>query len=314
MTINSQSNTRGILFAILSVALTAIWYPAIKIGLKEISPIQAAAIETLVSLITAIVVLKLSKQKFTTSKLKPLIVISVINAFATICLYLSLYLLDPVMSSLLGRNYVLFALMISFFFLKEKVSIAQWVLMLVSVAGGFLFVYSEVRDFNLIGILFVLGNTLFFAIGNAISKKYCSSVNPSVTLFYIKLISLLPIILIGTSIDNFRFFKVTPYEFIFIAVVSIVSSFLGVKFFYKALAVSSFAYVNTIRSMGPIFVFVYSLPFFPIDLSLLNAVGGVSVVICIALLSYVDYRKSKIQPKNSLPINSKEIKGISKEY
>lgn len=288
---NEGLKFNGMFYAFLSVALTAIWYPAIKYGLNNISPIQAAGIETLVSFLIAFMTIKLTKKSFITDKVKPLLFIGLINAFATIFLYVSLSLLDPVMAALLGRNYVLFSVLMSLIILKERISKMQCFLLVISIFGGYAFVYDGITRTGILGMFAVIAYTLLFAIGNAYTKKLCVGVDSTIILFYIKASSILPILILGATTEKQDFFNTTAYDFMYIAIVSIISSYIGVKFFYKSLAIVNFSYVNVVRSTGPIFVLVYSLPFFYINLSIINLIGGIIVITSVALLSILEGKR-----------------------
>ena len=96
---------------------------------------------------------------------------------------LDLGLLDPVMASLLGRNYVLFSLFIYFLFLDETINKLQMFFIILAIVGGYAFVYEGINPTSLLGILAVMGNSLFFFIGNAMTKKYCEQVDSTLILF-----------------------------------------------------------------------------------------------------------------------------------
>lgn len=276
---------RAIFLAFSSVGLMAIWYPAMKHLLERVHPLQAAGIETLISIIWGSATFYLQKKNPISDQSKNLILIGLLNAFGTICLYTSLSLLDPVVNSLLGRNYSVFCVILAVFILHEKLTPRQWILIALSILGGVLFVFKETGLPSPMGIFLVTTYTVLYAVANVIAKKYCSNVPSSVTVFYIKVTSLFPIMIFGLASMGSNYFTVGLHDLVYIAVVSLITMYLGLNLFYKAIASSSFAYVNTIRSTGPIFVLVYSIPFYNIELTILNIVGGIITIVSVALLS-----------------------------
>lgn len=295
-------SVRGIVYTICSVGLMALWYPAIKIALDRVEPLQAAAIETLISVLCGTSVMLVNKKVFKNPHMKALILIGVLNAFATVCLYVSLDLLDPVMSSLLGRNYTIFCLILSIFILRERISGAQWLLIGLSIIGGFLFVYKDTGVPSLLGVVLVTTYTILYAVANLLTKKYCYKVDSTTTVFYIKTVSLLPIFLFGLSRQGTAFVQVSLQDLVYISCVSLITMYLGLTLFYKAISISSFAHVNTIRSMSPLFVFLYSLPFFPPQLTVSNSIGGITTLVSVALLSVLDFNQQRKQ-NNLVPSN-----------
>lgn len=286
-------NAKALFYTLSSVGLMALWYPCIKYALTRVQPLQAAGIEILISVIVGTTLMLMKKKQFKNAQMKSLIVVGLLNAFGTICLYLSLGMLDPVMNSLLGRNYSIFCLILAVFILEEQLSGRQWSLIALSIIGGFLFVYKDTGLPSLLGITLVTAYTIFYAVGNLIAKKYCSSVEASTTVWYIKLVSLFPILIFGLYGQGTAFFQIAWTDLAYISVVSLITMYLGLNLFYKAIAESNFAIVNTLRSTGPIFVFLYSLPFFPPNLSLTNMVGGVMTIGSVALLGFWDAKKKK---------------------
>lgn len=286
-------NAKALFYTLSSVGLMALWYPCIKFALTRVQPLQAAGVETLISVIVGTSLMLIKKKQFKNPQMKALIVVGLLNAFGTICLYLSLGLLDPVMNSLLGRNYSIFCLVLAVFILEEQLSGRQWSLIAISILGGFLFVYNDTGVPNLLGIALVTTYTILYAVANLVAKKYCSAVEASTTVWYIKLVSLLPILVFGLFGQGLAFFEISWMDLTYISVVSLITMYLGLNLFYKAIAMSNFAIVNTLRSTGPIFVFLYSLPFFPPHLSVTNMAGGVMTIGSVALLGFWDAKKKK---------------------
>jgi drug/metabolite transporter (DMT)-like permease len=273
-----------LLIPFISVALTALWYPAMKPVFNEITPLQAATIEAFACFICASIWILIKSENIKVNKI--IILIGLLNGLGSLMVYSSLDLLTPVDSSVLGRNYTIVSVLLAFLVLKENITLKQWGFILGSIIGSVLFVFNDsFGKSDYLGIIMVIGHTTFFSIANLLTKGSLKRISPVTILFYTKMITLVTLFPLGLANGGSDFINVNFNTFIYTMIISVFSMFIGMILYYISLANLKFSYVNVIRGSAPIFVYVYSIPFFNSNLTYVNLIGGVILILSIIYLS-----------------------------
>ncbi|MED4404088.1 EamA family transporter [Metabacillus fastidiosus] len=97
--------------------------------------------------------------------------LAVCNTIGVILMYVSLDLLSPVEIGFLGRFYTVFAVILAYIILKEKITSSEWLLVSLAILGTFMFINpSDNSDFNILGIVSAILYTFFFALSNILIK------------------------------------------------------------------------------------------------------------------------------------------------
>ncbi|RNA67999.1 DMT family transporter [Alteribacter keqinensis] len=296
---------KGHLFNMISVLMLAVGPLLSKFGLLQISPSKAALINVL-TIIAACVLLGLFTKNYVKFYFeKNIILLAVFNSLGIIFLFLSIDLLSPVEIGFLGRFYTVFAVILSVFFLNENLSRKELFFITFAVLGTFLFVDTG-GDYtnNLVGSLFALLYTFFFALTNIFIKKTLSKQKSSNSIMFTNNSISLLIIIIYTLIMGELFYGDYSFEGIgYLVLSTLLGGFLGTLLLYEALKYLRFSIANVTRAFSPLLLAVISYPFFPIEITVKNTLGAIILILSILLLSTGD-KKEKADEKTKVTSKS----------
>ena len=222
--------------------------------------------------------------------LKECLPISVLNNIGVVCLFYSMSKLSPMSLSLLSRLYIVFALIFSVIFFKEKFSRAQLLLIMFSVVGCVLFTLrNESLKFNSLYVAICLVSSFCFALGSAITKARESQVAPNIVFFYNNLFGIIPLAIYFLSME--ATFSPITYNNLAALIISVSCFFGSMMCFFHGLEYIGFGKANTLRSFSPVILTMISFPFFPEKLTSTNIIGAVIIVASIACLTLVDNKE-----------------------
>ncbi|GAE36795.1 DMT family transporter [Halalkalibacter akibai] len=286
---------KGHLFNLLSVLAVAIGPLLAKFGLLQISPAKAAMINALTIIVASFILGLFTKKRVQFYLKKDMIILALFNSLGVIFLFVSMDLLSPVEIGFIGRFYTVFAVLLSVFILKERLSRKEIIFIICAIVGVFLFVEKGGSyQANLVGSFFALLYTFFFALTNVFIKRVLSEertsnsilfTNSCTTFFFVGVYALLS----GELFDGNYSMEGIGY----IVVSSLFSGFIGTLFLYEALKYLRFSVANVTRAFSPVLLAIISFPFFPIDLTFQNITGAIVLLISILLLGLADKKSNK---------------------
>lgn len=277
-------NKKGIILNIISVMIMAFSTVLNKFSVSTLHPFQASFLNALISFIITLLTLVFSKTKIPFIKNQVIWILGITNTLGIVLQYFSISLLDTVTTGLIGRFYIVFAILLSIFVLKEKLNNKDILPLILVVLGTFM-VSNFGNDFSSsIGIICALSYTFFFALTNTLAKKMVKDTNENIILLYNQAISAIILFVIICTTGNY--YIEFNYGFASVAMSAFLSGYLGLLFFYKGLKYISFREANVIRSLNPIFVFIYSLPFFKVNININFMIGAALIIGSILWMNY----------------------------
>ncbi|MEX3470127.1 DMT family transporter [Staphylococcus hominis] len=282
---------KGYLFSIISVAIMSLTPILNKLSLTDLSPIQASFFNALFSTLILLITVLLDKSKIKIYHNKFIWLLGITNTIGILLQYVSLSLLDPVSVGLLGRFYIIFALFLSVLFLNETLCKNDTLPIIFAVIGSFLITQFS-GDFNsILGVIATLSYTFFFALTNMLAKKTVKDIDSKTILLYNQATStlLLGIILIVTNHLHTIHISIGLFSILLSA---LCSGVIGLLLFYEGLKYISFREANIIRTLNPIFVFIFSFPFFPLPLTPKFITGAILIIISIIYMNLYKDKKT----------------------
>lgn len=282
---------KGYLFSIISVAIMSLTPILNKFSLTDLSPIQASFFNALFSTLILLITVLLDKSKIKIYHNKFIWLLGITNTIGILLQYVSLSLLDPVSVGLLGRFYIIFALFLSVLFLNETLCKNDTLPIIFAVIGSFLITQFS-GDFNsILGVIATLSYTFFFALTNMLAKKTVKDIDSKTILLYNQATStlLLGIILIVTNHLHTIHISIGLFSILLSA---LCSGVIGLLLFYEGLKYISFREANIIRTLNPIFVFIFSFPFFPLPLTPKFITGAILIIISIIYMNLYKDKKT----------------------
>lgn len=282
---------KGYLFSIISVAIMSLTPILNKLSLTDLSPIQASFFNALFSTLILLITVLFDKSKIKIYHNKSIWLLGITNTIGILLQYVSLSLLDPVSVGLLGRFYIIFALFLSVLFLNETLRKHDTLPIIFAIIGSFLITHFS-GDFNsILGVIAALSYTFFFALTNMLAKKTVKDIDSKTILLYNQATStlLLGIILIVTNHLHTIHIGIGLFSILLSA---LCSGVIGLLLFYEGLKYISFREANIIRTLNPIFVFIFSFPFFPLPLTPKFITGAILIIISIIYMNLYKDKKT----------------------
>lgn len=300
-----KQQQKGVFLNLFSV-LTMSTGPILdKMALQSINPTLAVIIVYIYNSIFALFAVRRNLSRQFLKKLltqSRLLVMALSNSIAIIMLFYGLDLTDPVAVGFLRRFYVVFALLLSYFLLGERFTYLEGIFILISVLGAFVFISEGAmpNPRSLLGSGLIIFSTLLFAFANLEAKRHIGrfstwelmAVNSWIVLFFV--------LCYGLIIEPKIFSTITAEATALLGISSLVSSFLGLALFYTGLRYLSYWKSNIIRTVQPVFVTLYSLPFFPQAVTWPRLLGGGLLIISlVGLLIVGSQRPAETSPAPS---------------
>ncbi|SEH42008.1 DMT family transporter [Fructobacillus pseudoficulneus] len=281
--VKTATVNKGIWLNLSSVVVMSLTPVLNKFSMSTLTPLQASFLNALFSAIITYSVIKLKRQAIPNLfKNKLVILLGITNAISILLQYVSVSLLDPVSVGLFGRFYIIFALLLSIIIMHEKVSKADLMPIIFTLIGTILITNFHGSLNSYFGIISAISYTFFFALTNMLAKKNIENVETNILLFYNQSISslILGISLLASNqiIFNFKSGVISIFGSAFM------SGFLGLYLFYEGLKYISFRNANLIRALNSVFVFLFSIPFFKVPMTLNFILGGAFIIISIIWL------------------------------
>ena len=254
-----------------------------KLSLSSLTPIQASFLNAFFSTIFTLIFVLMSRRKVKWVTNKYLLMIGVLNTLGILLQYYSSAILDPVTIGLLGRFYIVFAVILSFVILKEPMKRSDALPILMTILGSFVIAGVDGDFSNILGVVGAVSYTFFFALTNILAKKGLEKADTQIVLLYNQLISsvLLLLVMLFTGQGNIQISSGVSTVFIS----ALCSGFVGLLLFYESLKYISFRNSNLIRTSSPIFVFLLSIPFLPVHLTINLLVGGGLIIVSVFLMN-----------------------------
>lgn len=277
---------KGHIFNLFSVLTMAIGPLVSKFGLAHVSPAKASIINVLTIIIASVIFGMIAKQHVKFYLEKEIMMLALFNSLGVIFLFLSMNLLSPVEVGFLGRFYTVFAVLLSIFLLKEKITLRESVFILLAILGGFLFVDKGGQSTNLLGGIFALFYTFFFALTNIYIKKSMAKEKSSNSILFTNNCITLIFVMIYATFSGELTTDWGQFDGIGLIVLSsFLTGFLGTMLLYQALKYLRFSIANVTRAFSPVLLAIISFPFFPITITWLKAIGVLLLIGSIFMLT-----------------------------
>lgn len=292
-----KAYTKGIIYSILSIILMATSLVLTKISLFYTGIYQSALTSLSFSVLLSFLYLKVRHEKITLHENKKILLPGIINGIAIVAYYISIDILNPITNGFVGRTSVIFAIILSVVILKEKLFRTEIILMIITFIGLLLFIYKPQIEFrNILGILLCLLYSFLFSLSNLLVKMKVGKNPPEILLFYNNSCSLIIFLLfIIFKINSVKFILSVPGLLLSI-LAAFSGNFLSLFLYYKALKHMDYSKANIYRSFSPFFLVMISIPFFGLNLILVNIIGSLIMICSLVALSLFGYQqKRKLQ-------------------
>lgn len=203
--------------------------------------------------------------------------IALTNVAGLLCQYCAVALLAPATLSILGRVYVVFAVILAQVVLREKSTRLEQITLLFVLVGAALFCWNKDLTVNVLGVALCLAYCFFFALTHLQVKIETRRSSANQILLVNNLISALVLIPIA-----YWFAGNLPLSdgaaIGFIGAAAFFGQWLGLLLFFESLKRIPLVKANLIRSFSPIVGAAVTYPFFPVHFSGIQFIGATTMV------------------------------------
>ena len=203
-------------------------------------------------------------------------------AFATASSYAAVAYIDPGTASLLARTGTLFALALSLVWLKERLSVGEWIGAGIALLGVFLISFQPGNVFQ-IGALFVLGSTFAYALHAAIVKKYGGEIE--FTNFFLFRVASTTGFLLLFMFGQAEFVMPTPYVWAILLLTATVNVVFSRVLFYLSLRQLEMSFHSLVLTLSPVVTVIWSFILFGTIPSLQGVIGGTAVLVGVLIVT-----------------------------
>lgn len=222
---------------------------------------------------------------------KTILWIALTNSIGLLCQYGAVVRLDPPTLSILGRMYVVFAVILAQFHLKERMSRIESITLLTVFVGALLFCWRASFSMDVMGLGLCLAYSFFFALTHLQVKQASRDVSSNAILLANNFVS--TCVLIPVAAFFFGGFKVgSAHSGLLIFGAAFFGQWLGLLLFYESLKRIPMVQANLIRTFSPIIGVLVAWPFFPVSFSNVQIGGAILMVSAITLQSIVKARQA----------------------
>jgi len=298
-----KEENKGYLLALLSVIAVANVYIFSKAALTEVSIPQFGLYWFLFGLLWILLYAWYKKsykifKGLSYKNYRVLFFLGIIEIFSTYYFYKSIHVIsNPTIVSFLGNISPVFMIFLSFFFLKERFGIFEFVGMILVLFGAFVISYKGhlgFQDMFIPGAQDVLLYSLFSAVNYVVVKKNITKIHPILLTIsrcvFLLIFSLMAVLYFKES------FIISETAFINIFIGSLLGPFLTVIAVYLALQYITSSRRAIISSTRGLFVLLGSYLYFGQFPTVISLVGGAITIIGVIVIAFggMHFKKEKI--------------------
>lgn len=280
---------KGAIIHLASVAFMSSSLVLNKFALERIGPYEAVVINSLFALIFTIGINQkfrpAAEDKKSANNWRLLIPMGLANGIGLVLLFYSLNEIGPISVGFIGRFYIVFAIVISILFLKERYGRLEYLLMGLVVAGTFLFSWNDEKS-ELLGATAAILFTLLFAISNTLAQKARQTSSAKFVLLTNNVAAFAFALVYFFVIQSGHLsFDLKAYSYAIIS--ALLGSTIGLLLYYYGLIYLSFSKANIIRSLQPLFVAALAFPFFPKSFTAIQWFSALVIFLSVIGLSII---------------------------
>ncbi|MFC6322337.1 DMT family transporter [Companilactobacillus baiquanensis] len=282
---NKKAQLLGVELNLISLLFSSISPVLNKFSLVSLNPILGALLTSVFAAILNLILVFIMYHDFSIIKNKWVIFLGLSNAVGVILQYVALSLLSPVTVTLIARIYLVYVFVLSYVFLKEKLTKLDYLAIVLCIAGSIFVSQGRIQIDNVWGILCAFIYPLMYAINNIIAKYLVEDNNPGNVLFYNHLVSAAMLLIYALfAPGTFSGIQAKAVTFNFFG--AFFNGFLSLLLFYTSLKFITAGKANIVRALGPIVVIIYSYFFFPIQITTNIILGALLLISSTAIVTF----------------------------
>ena len=229
-----------------------------KLVMEELNPISTGLYTFLFSLAGSFAIVRIVMKKRWSESFrkywKTMTVYGLIHGTGAIIFFFSLNLVGPNVFSFLLRFILIFTIILSVLFLKERFNKFEAVGMLIAIAGALIMTYTAEKTF-LVSALLVILLAAFISISSLITKLNVHRIDPMV-INHIRII--MSFVLLFMAAFSTSSLQVPSSGAVVLLAITGVLAAIGIGLSFKAMKLIDLSKISTMRAMDPFVVICFS--------------------------------------------------------
>lgn len=270
-----------IIFAVLAAIFSGLTTVFAKVGVAKANSTLVTGLRTIVILIFSVIVFIFLGDGFKNLNLKTIffIVLSgITTALLWICYFKALSLADVSMVTPIDKLSIVVTLILSFFFLKEKITIIKIVSMIFMISGTFLMVNRKEKNGEGNWFIYALLTALFTSLATILGKIGIKDINPNLGTMLRTIIILIIIWGVIFVKKEYKDIKNINKKNILFIILSGISTGLSWLFYFMALKKGEASIVFPIEKLSAVVAILISVIFLKEKLNKKRKIGFTFII------------------------------------
>ena len=209
--------------------------------------------------------------------------IGLLVAISTAATYIAVGYIDPGTASLLAQMSIIFALVFSIFWLREKLAGPEIAGAAIAVVGV-LVISFQPGDYLRLGSLLILASALMYALHAAIVKRYGGEMDFS-NFFLFRLASVTGFLLLFTSLRG-QLVWPSGQAWIYLLLAGTIDVVISRTLYYVALRRLQMSFHTIVLTLSPVIAVFWSFLLFDLKPTRQSLIGGMAVITGVAIVSF----------------------------
>lgn len=208
--------------------------------------------------------------------------IGLLVAASTVINYAAVTFVDSGTASLIGKTSILFSLGFGLVWLREHLKPPELFGAVLAIAGIFIISFQP-GDYLRLGSLMVLASSFFYALHTAVVKRYGEAMEFGD--FFLFRITVTALFLFIFAAGRGRLVWPTPIAWLLVFIAGTVDVVISRSLYYLSLRRMSMSIHTIILTLSPVLTILWSLLLFDEFPSWLSALGGIFIILGVALVT-----------------------------
>jgi drug/metabolite transporter (DMT)-like permease len=218
------------------------------------------------------------------------LVIGLLVATSTAINYIAVGFIDPGTAALLAQTATIFALVLSIFWLRERLGSRELLGSAIAICGVIVISFQP-GDYLRLGSLLILGSAFMYALHAAVVKRYGGEMNFA-NFFLFRVASVTGFLFVFAALRG-QLVLPSGRAWLILILAGSVDVVISRILYYLALRRLQMSYHTIILTLSPVITILWSLFLFGSKPTAQGLIGGAAVILGVAIVSFVRSRLGK---------------------
>ena len=286
-----ENMIKAYLFAIIASFCISITFVITKVILQELNILSTSVYSFVFSFLFSIIFLKFIRKRKIIEPFKQhwkhMSIYGILGGVGGIIWFYSIDILGPNLLSFLLRFGLIFTIILSVVFLKERFNRFEALGMVIAIIGALIMTYTT-ENMIIIITLFVILMCAMFSVSQLIVKTHIKKIDPFVINHIRITFSFVIFLTLGIATSSLQVPSLNAI--ILAAITGIITGLIGFGLFFKALEIAELSKLSLVKVLDPFLVILFSFLILGDILTQQQFFGGLFVIFGIVILIIARHR------------------------